>query len=209
METRRIQIDTSADKAVPQFSLPAWRASALALEFGIFESGAVMSLADVSSITLRVRKAPLATALLLERTVASASFSSCTLAQWAAGTHEHLRIELTSAAMNITMGMARSTLHVTLSATLSSGSVRVLGVGSLVLHDANAVAGDAPAEVGTATTQGECDARYLRYDGTQTLDSSKKLQALTNLGLSWLAGATKAGGKITLSDGSVIWLEAP
>lgn len=52
------------------------------------------------------------------------------------------------------------------------------------------------------------DARAVRHDTAQTLDSAAILQALTNLGLEWLAGATLASGKITLSSGQVIWLEA-
>lgn len=196
METRRLQIDTAADKSRPQFSVPAWRASALALEFGIFEAGAVLSLAEVSSITLRVRKARLATALLLERTVAAADFTSCSLAQWAAGTHEHLRVELTSDAMNIATGALTSTLHVTLSATLSSGSVQVLGIGSLVLTDANAVAGEAPDEVGTALTLAEADARFVRFDGAQSLTTEQKMQALENLLTVGESGITLPNGKI-------------
>lgn len=198
METRRLQLDTAADKSRPQFSVPAWRASALALEFGIFTSGVVMSLADVSSITLRIRKARLATALLLERTIAAVDFTSCTLAQWAAGTHEHLRIELTSDALNLTMGSLSSTLHVTLSATLSSGSVQVLGIGSMVLNDANAVAGEAPDEVGTAITLAEADARFVRFDGAQTLTNDQKLQALSNL-------LTISDSGITFPNGKVIY----
>jgi len=51
-------------------------------------------------------------------------------------------------------------------------------------------------------------ARAVRHDAAQTLDSDAILQALTNLGLEWLAGATLSGGKITLTSGQVIWLEA-
>lgn len=52
------------------------------------------------------------------------------------------------------------------------------------------------------------DARAVRFDEAQTLDSAAILQFLTNIGLGWLAGATRANGKITLANGQVIWLEA-
>lgn len=209
MQAHRIKIEVTASKAHAQFSATVWRASAVALELGLFSAGASVTLADYSSITLRVRKARLASDVLLEKTVAFASLTACTAAQWAAGTHEHARLELTSTEMNLAMSSKLDTLHVTVSAVLASGgSTEVLGMGELILHDANAVPGTVADNADPATSLAECDARFLRYDSPQTLLEAQQLAVLTALGLDWLAGATRANGKITLANGQVIWLEA-
>lgn len=183
METHRIKIDVAADKERPQFSAPLWRASAVALELGCFASGAVLDLEGVSSVTLRVRRARMAEAVMLEKTVAAAAFTACTAPQWAAGTHEHVRMEFSSNDMNITVGARVAVLHVTLSAVLASGGARVLGVGEIILHDANAVPGEVTEPPGTAVTLEECDARFVRFDGEQGLTEGAQAQVRANLGL--------------------------
>lgn len=207
METHRLKLDTRATRDRAAFSATLWRASAVALELGFFEGGAVLDLTGVTSITLRVRSARLAEAVLLEKTVAAAAFTSCTVPQWTAGTHEHVRLELTSAETNITIGFKNAVLHVTVSAQLSTGSVQVLGMGEINLVDANAVSGDVSPGAGTAVTLEECNALFVSR-AVQSLSGAEKLQVLTNLGLAWLNGATLSGGKITLSTGQTIFVEA-
>lgn len=209
MQSHRLKIELTAPKTRAQFSATVWRASAVALELGLFSAGASVTLADYSSITLRVRKARMAADVLLEKTVAFASLTACTATQWAAGTHEHARIELASTEMNLAMSSKLDTLHITVSAVLAvGGSTEVLGMGELILHDANAVPGTVAENADPATSLAECDARFLRYDSPQTLLEAQQLAVLTALGLAWLAGSTLANGKVTLSSGQVIWVEA-
>jgi hypothetical protein len=201
MQTHRLKIEITAAKTRAQFSATLWRASAVALELGLFDAGVSVTLADYSSITLRVRKARLAADVLLEKTLAFSSLSTCTAAQWAAGTHEHARITLTSAEMNLAMASKLETLHVTVSAVLADGgSTEVLGMGELILHDANAVPGTVADNADPATSLAECDARFLRYDGAQTLTTGQKNQAIANIGI------IKTADRITFPDGSFIYL---
>lgn len=194
-------------------SLDAYRGIPFSVESALFAGSSISNMSGISSVTMMVRASREDTeaAALMSETVAAANFGTCTLNQWLAGTHQHVTFSFDSAESNLDLqGGAKRIFWLVFKALLSGGDTVILGRGFLTLHEANAVASGTPPEnPGPALGTSEADARFLRYDGTQTLNADAKLAALTNLGLAWLAGATKAGGKITLADGSVIFLEAP
>lgn len=204
METHRLKLEITARKDRPSFTATLWRSSAVAFEVGLFEEGAALDLTGVNSITMRVRKARLAEPVLLEKTVAAAAFTSSTPAQWAAGTHQHLSLEMTSDEMGLTLGSKVAVMFVSFSALLASGSVQVLGAGEFIFHDANAVAGEVSEGSGTAISLAEADLRFLRHDGAQDLTEAQQLRALLN------AGITVSATGITLPNGRAIFFtDAP
>jgi hypothetical protein len=196
-----------------QISLDAFRGIAFAVESALFSGSAISDLSGISSVTMLVKasREDTESAALMASTVAAADFGNCTLTQWVAGTHQHVTFAFDAAEANLDLqGSTKRILWLVFKALFSSGDSVILGRGFLTLHEANAEAtGTPPENPAPALSAAEADARFVRFDGAQTLQSAERLQALTNLGLAWLAGASKAGGKITLSDGSVIWIEAP
>jgi hypothetical protein len=196
-----------------QISLDAYRGIAFKVQSALFAGSAISDMSGISSVTMIVRASREDTdaAALMSETVAAASFGSCTLNQWLAGTHQHATFAFDSAESNLDLqGGAKRIFWLVFKALLSGGDTVILGRGFLTLHEANAAASGTPPEnPGPALGTSEADARFVRYDGTQTLNTDAKLAALTNLGLAWLAGATLANGKITLSSGQKIWLEVP
>ncbi|MES2596077.1 MAG: hypothetical protein V4662_12110 [Verrucomicrobiota bacterium] len=203
METHRLKIDEQASKDRAQFSATLWRGSAVALELGIFNRGAVRDLSDASSLTLRVRSARLSAGLLLEKVVAAADFTACTAPQWAAGTHQHVTLEMTSEEMNFALADPPTTLFVSVTALLGSGGVQVLGLGEFILQDAGAVPGSTTPTEGTLLTLEEADARYVKTTGAQALTEEQQLQVLENLGI------TLTDSTLTLPNGRTIYLNAP
>lgn len=196
-----------------QISLDAYRGIAFQVQSALFSGTAISDMSGISSVTMIVRASREDTdaAALMSETVAAADFGTCTLNEWLAGTGQHATFSFSATESNLDLqGGAKRIFWLVFKALLSGGDTVIIGRGFLTLHEANAEASGTPPEnPGPALGTAEADARFLRYDGTQTLNTDAKLAALTNLGLAWLAGASQAGGKITLLDGSVIWLEAP
>lgn len=192
---------------------PEWyRGIALRVECAVFEAAAISDLSAVSSLTMSVRisREDTTSAALMSQTIAAASFTTCTAPQWLAGTHEHVAFEFTAAETNIDLQSgAKLEVYVVFKALLTDGEEVIVGTGRGLVVEANAGAvGDPPENPGPALGTAEADARFVRFDGSQTLETSERLQALTNLGIAWLAGSSLADGKVTLSTGQTIFVEA-
>lgn len=212
MLTLRQRLALSDVPTSVQLSLDAFRGLPFAVECALFESAAISTLTGITSITMlaKASREDTESAALMASTVAAADFETCTLSQWVAGTSQHVTFEFTAAEANLDLsGSTKRVLWLVFKALLSSGDSVILGRGFLTLHEVNADAtGTPPENPAPALSAAEADARFVRFDGTQTLETSEKLQALTNLGLAWLAGSTLANGKVTLSTGQTIFVEA-
>lgn len=158
--SQRIKLDTGANKGRAQCTVPIFRASAVVLDFGIFAGSVQQSWTGITSVTLRVRAARLASVVLIEQVVTA--FTACTAAQWAAGTNQHFSVSLSAAQTALAMSAKVDTLHATLSTLRADGGVEVLGWFELVMHDANALPGTVADTVAPGLTVAEGDTRYVR-----------------------------------------------
>lgn len=158
--SHRIKLDTGAAKGRAQCQVPIFRASAVLLDFGLFAGSVPQVWTGITSVTLRVRAARLASVVLIEEVVTS--FNTCTAAQWNAGSHEHFSVSLSAAQTALAMSAKVDTLHATLSALRDDGEVVVLGWFELVMHDANALPGTVAETVAPGLSLAEADARYVR-----------------------------------------------
>lgn len=192
-------------------TLDFYRAIPLSIEVAVFDAAGIASLTGVTSITLMVKATREGTdaAALMSKTVSS--FTSCTAPQWIAGTNEQAAFEFTAAECNLDLsGGSKAAFWLVFKGLLSTGDEVILGTGRATCYEANATAaGDPPENPNPAISLGDADARYVRYDGEQTLLSAQQLDVLTNLGLAWLAGATLSTDRITLSNGKFLWLQVP
>ncbi|MES2598604.1 MAG: hypothetical protein V4662_24935 [Verrucomicrobiota bacterium] len=202
--TQRIKLSTVPVVSAASLTLDFFRGAPLRLECAAFTSSDIASMAGVSSVTLLMKKerTDKDSAALMAKTVAAADFTSATAAQWVAGTHEQFAFDLSAAECNLDLGTdERKVFWLVFKALLSSGSTVVLGCGFATCYEANQdPVGDPPENPGSAFSQAEADARFVRFDGEQELTEDEQDQAKANLGLDGPLGVTDHGALTGLAD---------
>lgn len=203
--TQRLPLLTSAvDLSRSSLTVSFYRGMALTVEVAVFDAAAIASLAGVTSLTLMVKSSREATDAAALMSKAVTSFESCTAPQWLAKTHQHAAFEFTAAECNLDLsGGSKATFWLVFKALLSSGDEAILGTGLATCYEANATAaGDPPENPNPGISVSDADARFVRYDGAQTLTTEQATQALTNLGIT--LGATA----ITWPNGKTTWYDS-
>ncbi|MES2597175.1 MAG: hypothetical protein V4662_17645 [Verrucomicrobiota bacterium] len=200
------------DKPTDQtFSLDFFRGLPFEVKSAVFQGNGLFDVESLSSVSLLIKAEPTSETSLLAATVAAIDFDEdCTLEAWAASTGEQMTFSFSAAETNIDLGTdPKKKLWAVFKGLLTNGFSLVLARGWITAHESGIdVTGDPPENPAPALGVAEADARFVRFDGEQSLTEEQQEAALTNLGLGFLAGATKANGRITLNDGSSIFLEA-
>jgi hypothetical protein len=121
-------------------------------------SGTPLALADVESMTLRIRASRDAAEVLVESVVDAADIDvDPTLAQWTAGTHAHAIFDLSSAQLNLDLGGPTRRMWVTVQALIDDGvstpyTLLLLADYVELWEDGSSAADPPPENPGTAAT---------------------------------------------------------
>jgi len=125
-------------------------------------SGTPLALANVESMTLRLRASRTAEEVLAEAVTESIT-NSVTLAQWTAGTHQHALFELTAAQLNLLDGTKpEQRLWITIQALIDDGgtpyTLLLLADYFELWEDGSSAADPPPENQGTAATLDDVEA---------------------------------------------------
>ena len=160
-KTIRTKLDVSLD--IPTtLDLKIWKGNATDFEIGVFEGADVISLADVTSVNMKVQPSQADDTTLMDSTVASTEIDdTLTTSTWDDGTQQHATFSFTNAQTNLAISCVKSTFWGVFTAILTGGEEVTLGAGSFEVHeDNNETAGDPDVNPGTPITIEEADARY-------------------------------------------------
>jgi hypothetical protein len=169
----RVGIDVSnfeaLKDAVSGQPLRCWKGNDLLVQLGFFLGTTLLGIGEIASVTLQI-KATRTGATLIERTVGPSAFDAgLTEATWAAGTNQHVTLEISAAETDllaITAPATFATFWIVIAAQTTHSPAKNLTVNAglfTVFEDGYTVAGlvTPPAPVAGYYTQGEADARYL------------------------------------------------
>ena len=172
---KRVRIKLDQDLGIP-FSISnvltgdsaeTWQANATDIEIAVFNTDAIASVSDLTSINCKIQPSQIKELILADSTVASGSLDdTTTAATWTDGTQQHALFSFTNAEMNLTVPGSVQEFWLVFTGLTTAGSEVTLGAGKFFIHQDNNVAGDPPAtNLGTAITIEEADARYATIGG--------------------------------------------
>tara|TARA_R110000751_G_scaffold73542_5_gene148737 strand:+ start:532 stop:1956 length:1425 start_codon:yes stop_codon:yes gene_type:complete len=172
---KRVRIKLDQDLGIP-FSISnvltgdsaeTWQANATDIEIAVFNTDAIASVSDLTSINCKIQPSQIKELILADSTVASGSLDdTTTAATWTDGTQQHALFSFTNAEMNLTVPGSVQEFWLVFTGLTTAGSEVTLGAGKFFIHQDNNVAGDPPAtNLGTAITIEEADARYETIGG--------------------------------------------
>jgi hypothetical protein len=120
-----------------------WQADPLAVEIGLFASAdtPVIDFANVASFAFLLSRDRREETLVASKSIAKAAMDaeSFTLAQWDAGTHQHVTFPFSSAEMNIDLLDADERLWWSVVLTLTSGDLMTAGGGYIILAESGSL----------------------------------------------------------------------
>ena len=167
---KRVRIKLDQDLGIP-FSISnvltgdsaeTWQANATDIEIAVFNTDAIASVSDLTSINCKIQPSQIKELILADSTVASGSLDdTTTAATWTDGTQQHALFSFTNAEMNLAVPGSVQEFWLVFTGLTTAGSEVTLGAGKFFIHQDNNEAGDPPAtNLGTAITIEEADARY-------------------------------------------------
>jgi len=150
----RVPADLSANFRDPLFHPAAQRLQVYYSACNL--SGTPLVLANVQSMTLRIRESRTAEGILAESTASSIT-STVTPASWSAGTHQHALFDLSAAQMNLLDGSTeKAKLWITIQALIDDGgtpyTLLLLADYFELWEDGSSAADPPPENPGTAVT---------------------------------------------------------
>ena len=172
---KRVRIKLDQDLGIP-FSISnvltgdsaeTWQANATDIEIAVFNTDAIASVSDLTSINCKIQPSQIKELILADSTVASGSLDdTTTAATWTDGTQQHALFSFTNAEMNLAVPGSVQEFWLVFTGLTTAGSEVTLGAGKFFIHQDNNEAGDPPAtNLGTAITIEEADARYETIGG--------------------------------------------
>lgn len=164
MHTYRLKGNSQpAQMSMPELSLEHVRGFPMRLHVGLFDGPAVVTVANLASLSLVVKDSrSSASAPLMAATVTD--FTSCTSTAWADGSGKHAEFEFTAAECALDLsGSDRRDLWLSFKAITSDGDEMWYGGGKFVLYESGAeIEGEPPENAAPGISLAEADARYIR-----------------------------------------------
>lgn len=149
-------------------TVETYRGNATTFQFTAFDTAdAVIDLADVQSVTMRIRASrTYGSTVLAEQTLAAEDLDLTTDSEsWADKTKQHMEFIFTNSEMNLDPGAEKKSLWLAVTAFLTDGSEVTLGANTITFWEDNNAAADPPPEnLGTAITLEEGDARWVKTE---------------------------------------------
>ena len=154
------------DARMPDRSIETVRGNATRMEFGLFDqAGAVLDLADVQSLNLKIQPGRDIAGPLADQTITEFDLT-LDEATWNDGSKQHAVFEFSNSQMNLQTGGESRGFWLVITAILTGGEEVTIYGGAFVIHEDNNAAGDPPPEnPGTALTLEQADARYAALGG--------------------------------------------
>ena len=165
-KTIRTKLDTSLD-ASSTLDIKIWKGNATDFEVGVFDGADVLSLAEVTSVNMKVQPSQVDDTTLMDSTVAAVDIDdTLTASTWDDGTKQHATFSFTNAQTNLAITCPIGTFWIVFTAILTGGEEVTLSAGVFELHeDNNETAGDPDVNPGSPLSIEEADARYVPYTG--------------------------------------------
>ncbi len=162
--TQRLKCDKDARFSQVSLTAEMWKGRATTFLLGLFAGNSVVSIEDITSVTLRVKlNRDASDADVMVATVAADALVQITGSQWTAKTHATATMSFTNAQCNLNVDGNSTSYWITVEALLENGDRVIFGAGNLIVHSAAADAvGDPDANPGAPITLEEADARYMR-----------------------------------------------
>lgn len=195
--------ESTLTDAISGAAIESVRGNSTKFQFGLFDpDDAVSDISQIASMTIQIRKSQMeGSTVLAQQTIASGSLDATLDATtWGDRTKQHVEFEFTDAEMNFDPGGPLKRYWLTVKITTLGGVTNVISAGFYVHHESNSAAGSPTENPGTSLSLEEADARFVRYDGDQALNSSNQDQVMENMDLLNEADDGDQGVKLTRNE---------
>ncbi len=198
LKTIRQKLDLQK-KESELLELNIWQGNALDVQLGIFNGAQVADASSIQSVTLRINPSRLDSKILASKTITSFD-NTLDLASWNNGSKQHGLISLSNNETNLDLAkQCTNSFWISFTAILADGKERILGAGTITLHEGNNNATNPPpSNSGTALTVDEANSLYANKQAFDT-----HVDKVKHLGISIMTSTDVVGDGVT-DDSSAI-----